>query len=87
MSLTDKQIERIEKMVQASIEKSIEEQLGSYKVAKEQHYQDHLWLSEWREWQENIRSTFWRSVVKYGMGVIFSLLLLGFIFWGKAHFK
>lgn len=53
-------------------------------IPADQHYEDHNWIKEWREWQKNISNSVWRGLVGWGMTVIIALLLFGFIFWGKT---
>ena len=67
--------------LQQTIKHDIEE------VMKEQHHQDHLWIKEWREWQTNIKSTIWKSIVGIIIAVIASLLLYGFILFGQKNFR
>ena len=72
--------------IKKTIKESIKTELGSYKISNEQHYQDHIWLSEWRKWQDSIKSVFWKTLVGLGITAILALLLYGFIFFGKANF-
>ena len=81
--MSEKDIEELKKVVR----EAIHEELGTYKVDKEQHYQDHLFLRDLREWYNDIKSSFWKSLVGALVMAFLSLLLLGFIFWGKANFK
>lgn len=83
MALTDDDVSHIETI----IKRSIEHELGSYKVPKEQHYQDHLWLQKMIRWQDTIQNGFCKSVINIFVSVIFLIFLLGFIFWGKINFK
>ncbi len=79
----EKEIEELKKVVKDAIH----EELGIYRVDKEQHYKDHLFLRDLREWYDDIRSSFWKSVVGAFVMALLGLLLLGFIFWGKVSFK
>ena len=81
--MSEKDIEELKKVVK----ETIHEELSLYKVDKEQHYQDHLFLRDLREWYDDIRSSFWKSVVGALVMAFLALLLLGFIFWGKVNFK
>lgn len=67
----------IDKAVQASIQK----ELGAYKVDKEQHYKDHIFLTELRQWIEGMKSNFWKGLVSAFVPAILLLLILGFITW------
>lgn len=55
-------------------------------IPADQHYEDHNWIKEWREWQKNISNSVWRQIAGFVMTVIVGLLLLGFVFWGKHTF-
>lgn len=74
MSLSDKDKEEVKHAIEASIEAA----LGPYKVNKEQHYQDHLFLRELREWTNTIKITSIKFVVKAILGAIFILVAIGF---------
>lgn len=82
-SMTETDKEELHKAVQAAVHES----LGAYIIPKEQHFKDHLWLNEWREWQSNLTSTFWRSIVGIVITTVAMLLLFGFILFGKVNFK
>ncbi len=71
--------------IRQDIKSAIETELGAYKIPKEQHYQDHLWLKDWRDWQNNIKNSVWKSIVGIAIMAISALLLYGFIFFGKAN--
>ena len=81
--MSEKDIEELKKV----LKEAIHAELSIYKVDKEQHYQDHLFLRDLREWYDDIRSSFWKSIVGAIVMAFLGLLLLGFIFWGKANFK
>ncbi len=71
--------------IQEAVSKSIEKELGQYKVPKEQHYQDHIWIKDVRDWAETIQNSAIKTIVTSVIGGIFVLLILGFIFWGKNN--
>lgn len=79
----EKDLEELKKVIQEAIRTEI----SIYKVDKEQHYKDHLFLRDLREWYDDIKSSFWKSIVGALVMAFLGLLLLGFIFWGKANFK
>lgn len=83
MGLTEEEKQGIRDL----IKDAVHENLGAYIIPKEQHYKDHLWLSEWREWQDTIKSSFWRSFVGIVITTTAGLLLLGFILFGKENFR
>lgn len=64
---------------------TITQELGQYKVPKEQHYQDHLWINQMITWQNNIKSSIWKSIMSILVAAIFMLMVWGFIMWGKQN--
>jgi len=73
--------------IRETIKEAIHDELGQYKVDKEQHYKDHLFLSDLRGWTDDIKSTFWRSLVKVFVSGIVLATLVGFFVWGHNHLK
>ncbi|MDI6788445.1 MAG: hypothetical protein QME51_08750 [Planctomycetota bacterium] len=70
----------LQKTIEDSISKSIRAELGAYKIPKEQHYLDHLFISEWREWQATTKSTAWKAVIGIMATGVSFLLYYGFLF-------
>lgn len=66
--------------IMASIKEAVHENLGAYKIPKEQHYLDHLFISEWREWQATIKSTTTKTIIGVFITAIGMLLFYGFLF-------
>lgn len=71
----------IESIINTAVKAAITAELGQYKVPKEQHYKDHLFLTEFREWTTNLKSSFWKSLVATIVPALLLLLVLGFIAW------
>lgn len=71
----------LERLITKTVKASIEAELGQYKVPKEQHYQDHLFLTDLRKWMDDIKSSFWKSLVATAVPALLGLLLLGFLAW------
>jgi len=71
----------IESIINAAVKNAIAAELGQYKVPKEQHYKDHLFLTDLRKWMDDIRSSFWKSLVATVVPAFLILLALGFIAW------
>lgn len=72
-------------VVDQAVSTAVERELGQYKVPKEQHYQDHLWIKDVTDWLHTIKNSAIRSIVGIIIIGIFALLLLGFIFWGRNN--
>lgn len=77
----------IEAIINTAIANAIKSELGAYKVDKEQHYQDHIWLKELREWYMGIRNATIKSIVGFVIVSLLGLLFIGFVAWGKVNFK
>lgn len=73
--------EELEELISRTVKASIEAELGQYKVPKEQHYQDHLFLTDLRSWMDSIKSSFWKSLVSTLVPALLLMLILGFIAW------
>lgn len=84
--MTPEEIKLFQQEIRADIKEAVHDELGEYKIPKEQHYIDHVWLKDWRDWQDKTKSTIWKSVIGIGIGVICILLLYGFVFFGRINF-
>jgi len=69
----------------AAVTTQIQAELGQYKVPKEQHYQDHIWLSDLRNWTDSIKNSAIKTVVSSIVGGCIFLLILGFLIWGRQN--
>lgn len=69
--------------IRETIKTALHEELGPYRVDKEQHYKDHLFLDGLRKWMGTLKSTFWSSLVKMLVAGLVFLALLGFVVWSK----
>ena len=74
----------IEEMAKA-VRSSIHTELGQYKVPKEQHFLDHEWIKDLREWQKTTKFVIWKYVLGLMILGLGSLIVYGFIFWGSAN--
>ena len=72
--------------MRAVIRSSIQEELGAYKVPKEQHYQDHVWILDLRTWQKQTRTIITKLIIGGIVSILFALFLYGFIYFGKITF-
>lgn len=73
--------------IMKTVKEAINVELGQYKVAKETHYIDHLWIKEMREWTGSIRSEFWKIIVRTVIKAIIFIILIGFGVWGIKQYK
>lgn len=64
---------------------TIEKELGQYKVPKEQHYQDHLWVNKMIKMQETMQNSILRGFIGIVIAGLAGLMIYGVIFWGKQN--
>ena len=83
--MTSEEKEELRAAIREDIRDAVHENLGAYKIPKEQHYHDHEWIRGFREWQETTTSAFWRTIITVATGGLITLLLYGFILWGKKY--
>jgi len=62
-----------------AVRSSIKEELGAYKMPKEQHYVDHVWIKEQRDWQAKIRSWSIASVISVIVSAVAYIIYLGLV--------
>lgn len=75
------------KEVKEAVKEVLQEEIKSFYVEHEQHYQDHLFIKDFREWCTGMKKTAWNSFVKLGIGILVALVIGGFILWGRSHLK
>ena len=84
-----KDLETITKAVTAAASKAasdtIELELGQYKIPKEQHYQDHLWISKMLRIQETVQSSILKGIISIVVVGLAAVMILGLITWGKQN--
>ena len=76
--MTDEELE-------LAVGRAIDNKLGQFYIDREQHYQDHYFIHEWRKWTEEAKGTVLRAVLKLLTVGAIGLLIIGFIFWIKGH--
>jgi len=75
-----------EETIKRIIKTAMEESLDKYYVDRETHYQHHVWLKQLIDWSNNIKSSFWGTLVKSFVCGLMALLVLGFIAFGYKNF-
>lgn len=71
------------KEIKEAIKEAIQTELGSYKMPKEQHYVDHIWISEQREWQVKVKSWSVKSIVATIITAVAYVIYVGLVAIGK----
>jgi hypothetical protein len=79
--------DEVETAVEAAVGRAIDAKLGQFYIDRETHFKDHEWIQELRKWSDEIKGTVLRSFVKIVITAMIGLTILGFIVWGKEHFK
>ena len=83
--MTPEEREEWKREIREDIRIAVHENLGAYKIPKEQHYIDHEWIKGLREWQDTTTSTIWKTALAIIMSGVATLLVYGFILWGKKN--
>ena len=78
--MTPEERAEFKREIREDIKEAVHENLGAYKIPKEQHYIDHLFISEWREWQSTIKSATLKAVVGVMVVAAGTLIFYGFLF-------
>lgn len=83
--------------IRDDIKEAVHDNLGAYKVPKEQHYKDHLFISEidkerfsqhqdfiesWIKWTDRVSNVAISTLIKGAVLFILGLLALGFAIFG-----
>lgn len=74
--------EVIDKAVRDSVSTVVQAELGAYKIPREEHYLDHIWLADWRRWQTTVKSSVLKSVIGIAITALGVLVFYGFLFIG-----
>jgi len=72
----------IDMAVRDSVGRAVRAELGAYKIPKEEHYLDHMWLADWRRWQATVKSSVLKSVIGIAITTLGVLVFYGFLFVG-----
>ena len=78
--MTPEEKEEFKLEIREDIKSAVHENLGAYKIPKEQHYLDHLWVSELREWQASVKNTTMKAIIGVIVVAVGTLLFWGFLF-------
>lgn len=73
--------------IKNALKEVLDEEIKPFYVDREIHYQHHEFVRELMDWSSKFKNSFFSTIAKGFAIVIFVLMLLGFIFWGKGHFK
>ncbi len=66
---------------------AIDSKVADFYVDRETHYQHHQFMGSFIAWVNKTRNTAWKSFVSVVVFAVLTLLVFGFIFWGKANLK
>lgn len=71
--------------IKKAVKEALQESVAQFYADREQHYQDHQFVRDLRDLFVNIRSTATKTFIGIFITGIISLVVLGFIFWGRNH--
>jgi len=69
------------------IREAIREELREHYCTTKEHQEQHFWMGKWIMWQDQTKSYIGKYVIGLIIAVIGTLMLYGFILFGKAYFK
>lgn len=70
--------ETVQTSIKASVKDAIQEELGEYKVPKEDHYIQHLWIQKLMEFSDGFKNEVMKTIVKAVVVAILALVVIGF---------
>ena len=71
--------------IKAAIKEAFDEEIKPLYVEREQHYQDHLFITELRGFLDNIKNTTVKVTIRAIITIIIGGCVAGFI-WSKGYF-
>lgn len=74
-------------IIKQAVGEVIDEKLAGFWIEREKHYQHHQFIEEWIQWLGRCKSTTIKAIVNSLVYGAIGLLVLGFVFWGKANLK
>ena len=74
-------------IIKEAVKEALADEIKRFYVDREQHYQDHLFIKDFRDWCQGIKSTIWKTLAKIVVTIVIGLIVLGFILWGRANIK
>ena len=82
-----KKLDEIKQIINEAVAAAVKNELGDYKIPKEDHYKQHLFLADLMKFANKTRSMVWGFVVRAAVTGIIVLIVFGFIFWGHREFN
>jgi hypothetical protein len=74
-------------LIKQAVKEALQEEIKPFYVDREIHYQHHEFIGELIQWSNKIKTTAIGTIVRTLIWGLIGLIILGFIFWGKGHFK
>lgn len=84
--MTREEQETLEKAVSRAVASTIDAKLGQFYIDREQHWEDHKFISDLRKMFDMSRAEMCRSVVKWIVAVVIGLIIAGWAF-AKGVFR
>jgi len=73
--------------IKEAVKEALREEIEPLYVDREVHYQHHQFIQDLIDWMEDCKGTFRSTVVRALVWGLLSLLVFGFIFFGREHFR
>ena len=71
------------KEIKEAIKEAIQQELGSYKMPKEKHYIDHIWIDDQRDWQVKVRSWSVKTIIATIITAVGYVIYVGIVAIGR----
>lgn len=75
------------KIIKEAVKEALQEEIKPFYIEREQHYQDHQFITSLRKWCEDTKSTIWRTILRVVVMALLGLMVMGFILWGYKNIK
>ena len=72
-------------LIKEAVAEVLDDKLGSLYVDRETHHDHHKFLADMIEWMDETKGVVRRTFVRVIVYGVLSLMLLGFILWGRTH--
>ncbi|HBH13821.1 MAG TPA: hypothetical protein DDX29_12045 [Clostridiales bacterium] len=64
---------------------AIKEEMESFFVERERHYNEHQFVKSWMDWADKCKSNIFKALISCLIYAALGAMVLGFVFWGKKQ--
>ncbi|HLC19122.1 MAG TPA: hypothetical protein VJM57_08945 [Thermodesulfobacteriota bacterium] len=73
--------------IKAAVKEALREEIAPLYVDRETHYIHHQFIQSMIEWMDDAKGTVWGAFLKVAVYTLLLMLIGGFIWWGRGHFR